>query len=124
MNKPLTPLTIRKQQLIVNNIVLACDDIRVLNPTGYQFIYLCGGFIAHFNRGGFIDHYTGNSLKDDIIRFKALNQWDNFHPGEEHYEYYMSKKEVYNKIIARISVDKPERVRYTTSEVETHATFI
>jgi hypothetical protein len=93
------PLTESKKQLIVSNVVKACKDITKLNKTGYGFIYLASGFIAHYGLGGFIEYYQGESLRNDIIRNARQNQWDNFHPGEENYEYYMSKKDVYNRII-------------------------
>lgn len=99
MNKGLTPLTKRQQSLIVNNVVKACKDITKLNRTGYNFLYLASGFIAHYNLGGFIDYYTGNDLKTDILRNASYNMWTNFRPGEEHYEYYMSKKAVYQALI-------------------------
>lgn len=96
------PLTEQKKTLIVNNVLKACKDIEALNSHGYGFLYLASGFIAHYNRGGFIDHYRHYSLVEDIKRNAMMNQWFNFHPGEEHYEYYMSKKEVYNRILEGI----------------------
>jgi hypothetical protein len=51
---------------------------------------------------GFIDHYSDRNLKHDIISFAGQNQWKNFRPGERDYEYYMSKADVYNRILAEI----------------------
>ena len=97
------PLTDAQKDLIVENVVLAATQgIENLNKDGYDFINLASGFIAHYNLGGFIDYYTDESLKDDILRNKNQNQWNNFHKGEQNYEYYMSKKDVYNRIIAGI----------------------
>ena len=98
----LTPLTQRQQDLIVSNVVKACKNIDNLNKTGYKFIYLCSGFIAHYDLYGFIANYTGESLKRDIISFAGQNQWKNFREGERDYEYYMAKKEVYNRIVQEI----------------------
>jgi hypothetical protein len=98
----MTPLTERQKTLIVNNIVKACNNIDNLNKTGYNFLYLCSGFIAHYNLFGFIANYTGQSLKRDIISFAGQNQWNNFRPGERDYDYYMAKKEVYNSILREI----------------------
>ena len=53
----LTPLSKRQQDLIVSNVVKACKDITLLNKTGYNFLYLASGFIAHYNLHGFIDFY-------------------------------------------------------------------
>ena len=98
----MTPLTERQKTLIVNNVVKACNNIDNLNKTGYNFLYLASGFIAHYNLYGFIASYTGQSLKRDIISFAGQNQWNNFRPGERDYDYYMAKKDVYNRILQAI----------------------
>jgi hypothetical protein len=98
----LTPLTQRQQDLIVSNVVKACKNIDNLNKTGYKFVYLCSGFIAHYDLYGFIASYTGESLKRDLISYAGQNQWNNFRPGERDYEYMMAKKEVYNRILKEI----------------------
>ena len=98
----LVALTERQKTLIVNNVVKACKNIDNLNKTGYNFLYLASGFIAHYNLYGFIASYTGKSLKQDIISYAGQNQWKNFRPGESNYDYYMSKADVYNRILAAI----------------------
>ena len=98
----LTPLTERQKTLSVNNVVKAVKNIDSLNQTGYRFLYLASGFIAHYDLHGFIDFYRYISLKNDLIGFANSNQWKNFHPGETDYEYYMSKADVYNRILAEI----------------------
>ena len=98
----LTPLTERQKSLIVSNVVKACKNIDNLNKTGYKYLYLCSGFIAHYNLYGFIASYTGQSLKQDLINYAGQNQWKNFRPGERDYEYYMSKADVYNRILEQI----------------------
>ena len=98
----MTPLTERQKSLIVSNIVKAVKNIDNLNKTGYNFIYQCSGFIAHYDLYGFIASYTGQTLKQDIISYAGQNQWSNFREGEKYYDYYMSKKEVYNRILAEI----------------------
>jgi len=99
----LTPLTERQKQLIVSNVVKACKNIDNLNNTGYKYIYLCSGFIAHYSLHGFIYAYSEpGKLKRDILRYAGQNQWNNFRPGERDYDYYMSKKDVYNRIVAQI----------------------
>ena len=95
----MTPLTERQKTLIVNNVIKAVKNIDNLNKTGYNFLYLASGFIAHYNLYGFIASYTGQSLKRDIISFAGQNQWNNFRPGERDYDYYMAKKDVYNRIL-------------------------
>lgn len=99
----LTALTERQKTLIVSNVVKACKNIDNLNKTGYKYINLCSGFIAHYDLYGFISAYSNpGSLKRDIISYAGQNQWNNFRPGERDYEYMMAKKDVYNRIIAQI----------------------
>ena len=99
----LTPLTERQKALIVTNVVKACKNIDNLNKTGYKFINLCSGFIAHYDLYGFIAAYSEpGSLKRDILSYAGQNQWNNFRPGERDYEYMMAKKDVYNRILAQL----------------------
>jgi hypothetical protein len=98
----MTPLTERQKTLIVSNVVKAVKNIDNLNKTGYKYLYLCSGFIAHYDLYGFIASYTGESLKRDLISYAGQNQWNNFRPGERDYDYMMAKKDVYNRIIAQI----------------------
>jgi hypothetical protein len=98
----IAPFTERQQTIIVNNVVNACKNIENLNKQGYKFISLAVGFIAHYNLNGFIDYYSEYDLKSDIIRNQSSNMWNNFRQGEQNYDYYMSKKEIYLKIIDRL----------------------
>jgi len=97
------PLTERQKSLIVNNVVKACDNINALNKTGYKFLYLASGFIAHYNLGGFRDHYNYHDLKSDILVNAKQNQWMNFSPSDQNYQYYKSKQDVYNRIIKKLT---------------------
>ena len=99
----MTPLTTRQKALIVSNIVKAVKNIDNLNKTGYNFIYQCSGFIAHYDMYGFIASYSGESLKRDILSYAGQNQWRNFRPGERDYEYYQAKADVYNQIVSQIA---------------------
>ena len=96
------PLTDRQKSLIVNNVVKACSDINALNRTGYKYLYLANGFIAHYNLGGFRDHYARNDLMVAILDHEEDNTWRNFSPDCHNYEYYMSKKEVYKTICSKL----------------------
>lgn len=98
----LTPLTERQKTLIISNVVKACKNIDNLNKTGYNFVYQCSGFIAHYDLYGFIASYTGETLKQDLLSYAGQNQWKNFRPGERDYDYYMAKADVYNRILAQI----------------------
>lgn len=100
----IAPLTERQKTMIVNNVVAACKDIEKLNRTGYGFIYLACGFIAHYSLFGFIDAYTTrNDLRQDIIDNARMNMWTNFREGDQYYDYYMSKADVYKRILAAIT---------------------
>jgi hypothetical protein len=101
----IAPLTEKQKQLIVNNVVKACTDIEKLNGTGYNFLYLASGFIAHYNIHGFKAYYSGRSLERDIFDNLKQNQWHNFREGEANYDYYMSKKDVYNRIVRKLQVE-------------------
>lgn len=95
----MTPLTQRQKQLITKNVLAACRDIHKLNKTGYNFLYLASGFIAHYNPHGFIAYYTNHSLQKDIERYARANQWKNFRECEAYAEYYHSKRDCYNMIL-------------------------
>jgi hypothetical protein len=97
------PLTQRQQDLIVSNVLKAVKDIEALNKTGYNFLYLANGFIAHYSINGFKGHYTNYSLEENILANARSNMWFNFQPGDNDYEYYMSKRAVYQRILAGIN---------------------
>ncbi len=97
-------LTDKEKQLIIKNILSASKDINKLNKRGYNFLYLASGFIAHYNLAGFKAYYTkegfgfDNDLKTDILEYKQFNQFNNFKAGDSNFDYYISKKQVYNTI--------------------------
>ena len=96
----MTPLTPTQQKTIVRNIVAACKDINKLNGTGYKFLNLASGFIAHYDLHGFKAHYSEpGSLQRDIEANARANQWNNFRPGERDADYYHSKRDTYNAIL-------------------------
>ena len=97
------PLTQRQQDMIVKNVLKACDDIYALSKTGYKYLYLCSGFIAHYGHHGFMAYYDSHDLEQDILDNARANNWLNFRPEDENYAYYMSKKAVYQRIIAGIN---------------------
>ena len=102
----LAPLTQRQQDLIVKNLVSACKDINKLNGTGYKFIYLASGFIAHYDLNGFKAYYSEHSLQDDIEANAQFNQWKNFREGDDNYDYYMSRRDVYNRVLGHFCAEE------------------
>lgn len=102
----IAPLTEKQKSLIVANVIKACSDINKLNSTGYKFLYPSSGFIAHYNLGGFISHYREYNLERDIFDNVRMNQWNNFNPSDSNYEYYMSRKDVYNRIVRKLELEQ------------------
>lgn len=98
-------ITPKDQALTVKNVLLACKDITKLNKRGYNFLSLCCGFIAYYNLAGFIEYYSDNDLITDILDNASFNQWRNFSPSDKDYEYYMSKRAIYNEIVKGIQND-------------------
>lgn len=97
--------TPRQVQLIVSSFrnVFQQNEISKLSKSAYGFIYLASGFIAHYNLYGFRGHYADvESLKQEILRNKSMNQWRNFLPRERDYEYYMQKRDIYNMIVEEV----------------------
>jgi hypothetical protein len=84
---------------IAKNIVAACTDVEKLTKQGYDYLYQCNGFIAHYDIYGFKAYYSDYSLKDDIEQNARANQWHNFKPSDNNYDYYMAKRDIYNMIL-------------------------
>jgi hypothetical protein len=101
-------LTLKEQDLIYKNVIKACENISKLNKRGYNYLYLCSGFIAHSNIHGFIAHYddegffTQANLEKTILANEPANQWDNFREGDRDYYYYKSKAAVYKRICNKL----------------------
>lgn len=97
-------ITLKDRELTIKNVLAACTDINKLNKRGYNFLYLASGFIAHYNLAGFKAYYTkeglpfDSDLKTDILANKSNNQYNNFNPSDKDFNYYMSKKAIYNAI--------------------------
>ena len=86
---------------IITNInkVMISGNINLLSKQSYNYLYLCSGFIAHYNYHGFIAHYYNvNELILDIKNNKQYNQWLNFRKNDENYAYYMQKRDIYNRL--------------------------
>ena len=96
----LKPLTEQQQKNIARNVLAACKDISKLNKTGYNFLCLASGFIAHYDINGFKAYYSEpGSLQADIEANARQNQWANFRAGERDADYYHSKRDTYNRIL-------------------------
>lgn len=104
----LTLRTNRQADLIVSNLrkVFQTGDSHLLSKSAYKFLYLCSGFIAHYNLYGFQAEY-GNvaDLKRAIARNYGANQWRNFSPKDADYSYYMEKRDIFNRIAALVEAE-------------------
>jgi len=99
----LKPLTERQKKMIVNNInkVLNTGNIELLTRQSYNYLYLCSGFIAHYDLYGFRHYYSDtNDLARDIVLNEDWNSnHSNFRVGDKDYEYYKAKGDVYKEIV-------------------------
>jgi hypothetical protein len=95
----LEPFDVGEEQRIIRDCAKAARNIDGLTDKACRFLNLSSGFIAHYNKFGFMDYYREpGSLKKDIPARQNHNQRENFRPGERGYEYYMQKKNIYNAI--------------------------
>ena len=111
---PLTLRSTRQADLIVSSLrkVFQTDNIDNLSNSAYKYLYQCSGFIAHYDLYGFRAEYANvNDLKRAIARNYGSNQWSNFRPGERDYDYYMEKKDIYNRICALLEAEGYEMSR-------------
>jgi hypothetical protein len=76
-------------------------NIEYLTKSAYGYLYLCSGFIAHYNLNGFRDAYRNiETLREALFSNEPMNQWRNFLPEDHDYEYMMQKRNIYNRIVA------------------------
>lgn len=108
------PIDTKTQALIIKNVIAACGNIEKLNKRGYDFLYLCSGFIAHYDLEGFKEYYRDNSLVSDLEANYAQNQWRNFKEGEKHAEYYHSKRDIYNAILGNLLAVEETKKSFNT----------
>jgi hypothetical protein len=84
---------------IIRDCVKAAKEIRSMTDRAYKFLYLADGFIAHCDKQGFAEYYEEpGSLKKDIFDYQRENQYRNFGPEDEDYDYFMQKKKIYHTI--------------------------
>jgi hypothetical protein len=116
------PHSPEEEQKIIRDCVRAAGDITSMTNRAYDFLYLSSGFIAHYDKGGFMTHYEEpGSLKKDILYYQRDNQWGNFHPKDDNYDYYMQQKKIYNAICDCLKNDiayKPKHKRTKDMEFD------
>jgi hypothetical protein len=102
----ITPYTERQRKMIAKNLALACIDINQLSKQGYDFINTASGFIAHYDLHGFKAYYSDHDLQQDIEQNARANMWNNFHKGDQNYDYYMSRKDIYQRVLGYFSAQE------------------
>lgn len=81
-------------------LVFERRNIEYLTKPAYHYLYLCYGFVAHFNLDGFRDEYRNiETLREALFTHEAMNQWRNFLPEDRDYAYMMQKRDLYNQIV-------------------------
>jgi hypothetical protein len=82
--------------LVINSSSLFLERFDAQGPDSH----LASGFNAHNNLYGFMNAYSEPGALEKAIRANGwCNQWLNFRPGERNYEYYQSKRMVYNAVL-------------------------
>ena len=104
----------KTQALIIKNVLAACGNIEKLNKRGYDFLYQCSGFIAHYDIEGFKDYYRDHSLVADIEANYSQNQWRNFREGERFAAFYHSKRDIYNAILGNLLAVEETKKSFNT----------
>jgi hypothetical protein len=122
MEKGIEPFSIEEERKIIRDCVKAADNIEDMTDRAYNFLYGAGGFIARYDKGGFKEYYYEHgSLKKDIPEYRWENQYCNFRPKDEGYEYYMRHRKIYNTICECLKNNiefKPEKKMEKTAEFD------
>ena len=84
-----------KALIIIKNLLDACRDITSLTQEGYRLIHLRTGFIAHYDREGFIEEYlTSQNLRDKILANQIHNTSCNRSLKDKDNPYYLQQGEI------------------------------
>ena len=123
-NNMLKPLSEEEASRIVKNILEACKDIQHLSRDGYRWISLRAGFIAHYNREGFIsDYQLSSNLRDNILAYEKANTFCHRKERDRDYPYYQQVCRMYAEIAAKLK-EHPELYRQKRSTDDFHIEFI
>lgn len=97
----LQPMSDNEVKNLVNNfrLMFKTKDITRMSRGAYNFLTFLGGFIAHYNQRGFIEHYGDVYVLAEDIIFNKRNAMTNYTPGEKDYEYYKQKAAIYQQVL-------------------------
>lgn len=102
----LHPLEPEKASRIVSGVLEACRDITRLPMESYRWLHLRAGFIAHFDRDGFIEEYQScQNLRDNILANQIHNTSCSRSHKDVDYPYYLQQCEMYNEIVEKLLAD-------------------
>jgi hypothetical protein len=102
----LKPLSQDEVSRIVKNVLDACIDIKTLSQQGYQWISLRAGFIAHYNREGFIaDFENSQNLRENILAYEHHNTRFNRSQKDIDYPFYKQVSEMYLQIVEQLKAN-------------------
>ena len=91
---------------IVDNILDACKDITRLSVDGYRWISIRAGFIAHYNKEGFItDYQTSQNIRDNILVYEHANIHCNRSVTDIEYPYYQQQCDMYARILDNLKAN-------------------
>ena len=97
------PLEPEKVSRVISNVLEACRDITCLSLEAYRWIHLKAGFIAHYDREGFIEEYqTSQNLRDNILANQIHNTSCNRSLKDRDYPYYLQQCEMYQHIVEQL----------------------
>ena len=100
------PLEPEKASRIIGNILEACRDITKLSLEAYRWLHLRAGFIAHFDREGFIEEYQScQNLRDNILANQIHNTSCNRSRKDRDYPYYLQQCDIYQQIVEQLLAD-------------------
>lgn len=116
----LTPKTDKQADAIVKSLDRCSKKgLEYMSNDLYDALYLASGFIAHYDKAGFIDYYENfEALAREIMR-NTSNISTNYREGEKDYEYYAKKAEIYKKLFDLCSDYFRSSRKYVIEVVET-----
>lgn len=92
-----------EERQIIDNLILACTDIRAINKKGFRFLSCCNGFIYYHTIEDFKKVFDAKSLREALIRNVEDNQWKHVKLNDDWTDYCFQRRDIYNKVINRIT---------------------
>ena len=85
---------------IVSGVLKACRDITLLTLESCRWLQIRAGFIAHYDRKGFIEEYqTCQNLRDNILANHIHNTSCSRSKKDVDFPYYLQQCDMYAQIV-------------------------